>query len=454
MRLLPKSFSGQLALLLFLALLVAQLVTFVLFAGERMRASRQSYQESVVERAITLKRLMQDIPPAMRGRLLEAASEPRVKFWGSDKPSTRGGRDKVSDFLATELAAALELPRRSVRVAIGVEKPGRRAHWWSFRDGRPPPPQRIGWFKAAIELEDGGWMNIATAPPPGPRPFGRPLLVSLLISTAAMLVAAMLVARRIVRPMRALADAAEGLGRGEAIDALPETGPEEARRSVRAFNEMRERLDRFVRDRTHLLAAISHDLRTPLTSLRLRAELLDDVEMREKMIATIEEMQHMTEATLAFVRADQAEEETRSIDLAALVDSLAADLVELGQSIEVNEEARPVVRGRTVALRRAIRNVIENAVRYGERARVTVSMMESPSEARVLVEDDGPGLPESDLERVFEPFVRGEASRSRDTGGIGLGLAVARSIVRSHGGDIWLENRPAGGLRVVMTLPA
>jgi signal transduction histidine kinase len=296
-------------------------------------------------------------------------------------------------------------------------------------------------------------MNIATASPPEPRPFGRALFISLALSTAAMLVAALLVARRIVRPMRALADAAVKVGRGETIGPLPETGPDEARRSARAFNEMRERLDRFVRDRTQMLAAISHDLRTPITSLRLRAELLDDPEMRERMIETIEEMQNMTEATLAFVRADQAEEETKPIELAALVDSLADDLVELGNKVEVIEEARPVVRGRSVALRRAIRNIIENAVRYGEVARVTVTADPAQAEAHIVVEDDGPGLPDEDLERVFEPFVRGETSRSRETGGLGLGLAIARSIMRSHGGDVRLENRDGKGLRAVLTLP-
>lgn len=457
MRLPPKSFTGQLALLLFLALLVAQVVAFALFAGERMRVSRQIYQDAVVERAVTLRRLLKDIPEPLHARTLEAASDPRVKFWLSSVPQIPESDESVSTFLATELAAALKVPPRSVRVSVGLDEEPHGPPWWHMMRHERPRPPKIGWFKATIALDSGEWMNIATGPPPDPRPFGRALFISLSLSMIATLAAALLVARRIVQPMRALAKAADKLGRGEAFEALPETGPDEARRSVRAFNEMHERLDRFVRDRTRMLAAISHDLRTPITTLRLRAELLDDAEVRDKMIETLEEMQHMAEATLAFVRADQAEEETRQIDLAALVDSLAADLVELGQSIEVTAEGRPIVRGRTVALRRAVRNIIENAVRYGERARITVTQTEFPQEARVVVEDDGPGLPPEDLERVFEPFVRGEGSRSRETGGIGLGLAIARSILRSHGGDIRLENRPAGGeshgLRVVMTLP-
>lgn len=453
MRLPVRSFASQLALLLFLALLIAQIVAFTLFAGERLRTARQAFQETVVERAVTLMRLLADTPRPLRARTLEVASSPAVRFWTSDMPQTENGSDAASTFLGSELSGGLRLPRRSVRVAVGFEDGAEQQAWWKFWDRSPQPPPRIGWFRASIALRGGGWLNISTLPPPDPRPFGRALLISLALSSFATLAAAMLVAGRIVRPMRALADAADRLGRGESVGPLPETGPDEARRSARAFNEMRERLDRFVRDRTRMLAAISHDLRTPITSLRLRAELIDDAEMREKLVETIEEMQHMTEATLAFVRADQEQEETKSIDLAALVDSVAEDLVELGQPVEVTEAARPVVRGRSVALRRAVRNIIENAVRYGGQARITVTSSDTPREARIIIEDDGPGLADGDLERVFEPFVRGETSRSRETGGLGLGLAIARSILHSHGGDIRLANRNGGGLTATLSLP-
>jgi len=455
MRLLPKSFVGQLTLLLFLALLIAQAVAFALFSGERMRASRQVYQDTVVQRAVTLRRLLRDTPPDLHARVLQVVSDPRVRFTESAAPTTTGDDTGVSQFLASELAAALDLPDDAVRVSVGIEGGADGEAWWTIWRGpaRHRPP-KISWFRASIEIGGGSWMNIETAPPPDPRPFRRTLFISLILSSVATLAVAVLVARRIVRPMRALAKAADSLGRGETVGPVPETGPDEARRSVHAFNEMRERLDRFVRDRTQMLAAISHDLRTPITTLRLRAELLDDEDIRDRIIETIEEMQDMTEATLAFVRADQAEEETRPIDLAALVDSLGADLVELGLDIAVHEEARPIIRGRTVALRRAIRNIIENAVRYGERASVTVQERPPDNEARIIVDDNGPGLAPHDFERVFEPFVRGESSRSRETGGIGLGLAIARTIFRSHGGDITLENREKGGLRVIMTLPA
>jgi signal transduction histidine kinase len=214
---------------------------------------------------------------------------------------------------------------------------------------------------------------------------------------------------------------------------------------------MRGRLQRFVQDRTRMLAAISHDLRTPITTLRLRAEFIDSEETRAKILETLEEMQRMTEATLAFAREEAATEETRRVDLAALVDSVCADLADLGQDVTFSGPERLTYDCRPLSLKRALRNLIENAVAYGERARV--ALVASEDALCVVIDDDGPGIPEADFERVFQPFVRLEESRSRETGGIGLGMAIARSIVRAHGGEIELANRPAGGLRVTIRLP-
>ena len=220
---------------------------------------------------------------------------------------------------------------------------------------------------------------------------------------------------------------------------------------MRAFNLMRGRLDRYIRDRTAMLAAVSHDLRTPITSLRLHAEFVEDAGTRSRILAALDEMQRMTEDALAFIREDMRQEETRTVDLHALADSVAADLRDLGHDVEVGEAGRVLAAGRPGALRRALRNLLENAATYGSRARVRVA--KDDGGVRVVVEDEGPGIPEDGLERVFEPFVRIEASRSRDTGGSGLGLAIVRGIVRGHGGDVRLENRAEGGLRATVTLP-
>jgi signal transduction histidine kinase len=222
------------------------------------------------------------------------------------------------------------------------------------------------------------------------------------------------------------------------------------RHTAEAFNLMQARLQRFVEDRTRTLAAIGHDLRTPITSLRLRAEFVADDEMREKMLSTIDELRSMTEAALAFSSNEVLREGTRHVDLTALVESLCDDLVELGQDIGFVEAAKVDYRCRPDSLKRAVRNLIENAVRYGERARVGIAS--TAAHVTIVVEDDGPGIPPDKLEQVFSPFFRVESSRNRQTGGIGLGLSIARDVARHHGGDITLVNT-GRGLRATIILP-
>ena len=258
-------------------------------------------------------------------------------------------------------------------------------------------------------MPDGRWLNVAVPPPPVVPPWGWPFLLSFLLSVFGVAVVAVLTGRRISNPMRSLAAAADRFGRGGEVGDLPEAGPREIRSTVRAFNLMRGRLDRYVRDRTAMLAAISHDLRTPIASLRLQAEFVEHGESRRKILAALDEMQRIAEDTLAFIREDTRREGTRTVDLHALIDSVAADLADLGHELAVPDSGRVLVACRPVALRRAFRNLLD--------------------------------IPEADLERVFEPFVRLDESRSSETGGAGLGLAIARTIVHGHGGNIRLENR-------------
>jgi signal transduction histidine kinase len=251
--------------------------------------------------------------------------------------------------------------------------------------------------------------------------------------------------------MRQLASAADRLGRGESFDPLPESGPEETRHANIAFNRMRERLERYVRDRTAMLAAIAHDLRTPITSLRLRAEFVEDEDVKARILETLSEMQAMAEAVLSFSRGDAESEPTRATDVTALAESIVEDVAASGREAEFLESPAATLKCRPLALKRALANLIDNATFYGTRARVKVEP--AGEEVRFIVEDDGPGIAAADLERVFEPFVRLEGSRSRETGGAGLGLAIARNVFRAHGGDVTLANRKEGGLRAVGSLP-
>lgn len=276
-------------------------------------------------------------------------------------------------------------------------------------------------------------------------PFSLALTAVLVALIGAMTV------RRITRPLGRLTKAAETLGRGEAVLPLRETGPKDIRRTAEAFNLMQERLHRFVTDRTRMLGAIGHDLRTPLTTLRLRAELVEDADLQERMLGTIDEMQVMIEATLALAQQESALGETRTIDLSALVESVCDDLFEIGLPVRFIAGERITYRCRPDGLRRAIRNLVENAVRYAGHAEVRLRTSNATIE--IVVDDDGPGIPIDKTEEVFTPFFRLEGSRSRETGGVGLGLSISRAIARQHGGDIILSPREPG-LRAAIVLPA
>jgi len=461
MRLVPRSFAGRLILLLLLALFAAQAIAFALFAHERSKAVRQVYRETVVARTASVVRLLAEAPRAAHSRILGAASSRALRFRLSDDAAVEQEHlAGATPFIARALAHGLNLPRDRVRAAFELsfqsddddDDDDEHAYESDDRherhDGRW---SRFRWLTLSVAMPDGRWLNVMARAPPGPPPIGLPFLVSLFLSAVAVAAVAVLAARRLSGPLRRLAHAADQVGRGEAVERLAENGPDEIRRSMRAFNRMHERLDRFVRDRTAMLAAISHDLRTPITSLRLRAEFVEDEEARAKIIDTLDEMQEMTEATLAFVREDASPEDTRTVDIAALVDSVVADLAELGHQVTFADAQRTLLACRPTALRRALRNLIENAATHGHSA--TAALEDGPGEVRITVDDRGPGIAEADMERVFEPFIRLDPSRTGKAGGMGLGLAIARSIVRNHGGDISLENRSSGGLRAVVHLP-
>jgi hypothetical protein len=256
-------------------------------------------------------------------------------------------------------------------------------------------------------------------------------------------------ARRVVGPMRALAVGADRLGRGLDTDPLLIRGPSEVRETTQAFNRMKDRLTRFVNERTQMLAALSHDLRSPLTAMRLRIEMLDETEDSIRLKALVEEMEAMVEATLEFARGVARAEPPAEVDLAALLGNLVGDVGADRASLAPSEPLFAIIRPQ--ALNRALRNLIDNAVRYGGAANVTLT--QEPMTAVISIADKGPGLPDDQLEAVFEPFVRFEPSRSRDTGGVGLGLAITRTIIQAHGGSVILSNLPEGGLEAVVRLP-
>ena len=312
-------------------------------------------------------------------------------------------------------------------------------------------------YIASLRLPDGDWLNIRARLPP-PQPWhSRTFLAAFIAMTVAAVGLILWAVTRLTRPVRLLAAAAERLGRDVNAPPLDEAGPSEVGKAAHAFNTMANRIRRYVADRTQMLAAIGHDLRTPITRLRLRAEFLDDDEQRRKMLADLDEMEAMIAATLAFARDDATTEPSTNLDLAMLCSTIADEAAdarpEKADAIDYQGPERLALRARPVALKRAIANLVNNALAYGGAARLRLATPERGL-VRLTIEDDGPGIPEHEREAVFAPFRRLEGSRNRETGGTGLGLPIARNILRAHGGDVVLRNRPGGGLTAVVTLPA
>jgi signal transduction histidine kinase len=305
-------------------------------------------------------------------------------------------------------------------------------------------------FMVAIHMKGDRWVSVSPGSHPGLAPWQQRLVLWFAISAVALIPLAYFFARGLARPMTSFAEAAERFGRDPRAPPIAVKGSSEILMAARAFNEMQGRLRRYVEDRTSMVAAIAHDLRTPLTRLRFRVEAAPE-EVRAKMNADIDQMEAMIAATLAFVRDAQADPQRSRLELSSLLESVVDDMAETGADVAVDDAQKVVIHADGLALRRLLTNLLENAVKYGVRARATLSVRDRLAE--IDIEDDGPGVPASELNRVFDPFYRREPSRSRQTGGIGLGLSVARSIARAHGGDVALQNRPQGGLRAKVTLP-
>lgn len=325
--------------------------------------------------------------------------------------------------------------------------------------------QELRTHSTSLLLPDGQSWVVVRYIMPLPNPLDAPtFIIAFLVMSLCGGTLIVWATRRLIAPVTTLANAAEALGRDvNSSTILPENGPSEIRRAAIAFNTMSTRIRRFVSDRTLMLTAIGHDLRTPITRLKLRAEFIDDDELRTKMLADLDEMESMVAATLAFGRDSASNEQVVSLDLRALLQTIMDEAAEShpdrADDIIYESPSTPVrIMARSVALKRALNNLILNALKYGSSAHVTLvppsQKRDKDRYATIIVEDDGPGLPEEELDRVFEPFVRIETSRNRETGGTGLGLSIARTILRAQGGDVRLQNRAEGGLRAIITLAA
>ena len=303
-----------------------------------------------------------------------------------------------------------------------------------------------------LRLSDGQWLRIQGGVPNEFFAFPTHLFVNLAIMFVSLAGLSWFAVRKVTEPLGDLARAAHALGQDINRAPLPETGPAEVADAAKEFNAMQSRLRQSIDERARFLAAISHDLKTPITRMRLRSEMIPNPIMREKFASDLKEMADMVSAALGFLRGESSEETLRPVDIAALVESTVEDFVEAGARLTLNSVGSLRLNARPHALRRCLGNLMDNAIKYGV-DEVSITIEASESELNIFVRDRGPGIPVDELDKVFEPFYRLETSRSRDTGGTGLGLAIAQQIALAHGGGIALHNRPEGGLESQLRLP-
>jgi signal transduction histidine kinase len=438
----PRSLAGRTATVLLVGLVLVQVAGLTIHALDRVDLQRIQQAREISQRVFSIWRSLMQLPPDRRAAALQDLELP---------PGLR------ASYEADPVARAGFMPPppplvRLFRLDAMMSAPPR----YRPREVLASADPRHGGLMVSLRFPDAGWLNLRLDMPP-PRPWhSEHFLVAFVMMTLAAAGLTLWAVRRLTRPVRALAEAADRLGRDVNAPPLPEQGPSEVATAARAFNTMAERIRRYVGDRTQMLAAIGHDLKTPITRLKLRAEFLDDEEQRRKMLADLDEMEGMIAATLAFARDDATAEPSVAVDLASLcrtvLDEAADARPEFAESIAYEGPEHLTVAARPRALKRALANLVGNAVAYGGSARLVLSPP-AAAHVRIAVEDAGPGVPESELENVFQPFRRLEASRNRETGGTGLGLPIARNIFRAHGGDVVLRNRPTGGLAALATLP-
>ena len=465
MRILPRTLFGQLTLTLVAGLLLAQAASVAIHLYDRGITVRQLMGHQVAQRVASVVRLLNDQPIQARPPIIQAFSSPmmRLHIARQPLPQPNEGEFYWREKRIRKHIESLFTPPPQIRVAIRAlnkqqqqlvqqqrqRPPGAPHHMRRFGPGadRPFPFTHL----IQIELQSGEWAIFEQRVPQSltERPYR--LALSLLVLISIIIFIAWLVVHRLTHPLNHLAQAANRLGRDIESDPLQESGPLEVRRATRAFNTMQQRIRRFIQDRAQFLSAVSHDLKTPLTRMRLRTESIPDLELKERMNRDIEDMESMVNATLDFMRGLDSRETSQPVDINALVDSLCDDYQESGSPITVTGHIEHPYISRPMALKRALDNLISNAVKYGKSPQIQLGG--DMDEIRIDILDRGTGIPERDLGRVFDPFFRLESSRNRETGGTGLGLGIARNIIRSQGGDIVLKNRDQGGLKVSVTLP-
>ena len=455
-----RSMRLQTAAIIIAGFVLSHLAVFLIYAEDRRDALLITEAFDIAERAAGVSRLIRDLPATWRAEVIRVSDSRALRVWMSTSPpfEVDEATDEEAD-LVTYLRSLLpRLVGRDIRV-----------HVTRAIDARVIPPNRSdltrlpgadasGGFRSsdwlvAITVNHGEeeWLNFLGQINTPISLLPEFLGISIVTAVFAIGLVAFWLVHRVTVPLTRLSEAAERLGSDIYAEPLSETGPREVATAAAAFNLMQRRLTRLIEGRTGLLAAISHDLRTPITQMRLRTELTTPSATREKTLAALDEMEAIIATFLDYARAVNETEERSRCDIGALVESICADLADTGADITCETDDGNIANCKRIAVKRCVSNIVENALNHGGNARVSVRRV--AKNVVITVDDDGPGIPEEDLEAVFAPFFRGDASRNRYSGGLGLGLSISHAVIEDHGGAIRLTNRPKGGLTVQIMLP-
>jgi signal transduction histidine kinase len=441
----------QLAILVGIAFLTGQILIALLFYDERSLAVQAAIGVETAARAANAAKLMATAPQELRQEIAKAASSPLVRFGLGNEPIVLDGVHHNDQAIQARIRAFLgDNFKGEIRVEVHelarnvLPLPNLTPEMASLHREMMENMVDVLELEISIELPNSTWLNVATL-------FESPPWQNITVPFISFLISAVLVIGtlfwfaifRLTRPLMALTTASNEFGRGETVDQLSAVGPSELRALTHAFNTMQNRIRNFISDRTMVLAALAHDLRSPLTALRIQAENISDKEIQISIRRSVKEMSDMIDATLEYSEGLDFKEEFSHISIVEILENLPISYACSYSNLIINVRPKALVR--------ALRNLIENAKRYGNQADIRLAVKEP--DLYIYIDDTGPGIPEKYIERVFEPFFRLEKSRSRNTGGVGLGLAIARTIILAHGGTIALKNKETGGLQVVISLP-
>jgi len=447
------SIARRFALTVSLSVLVTWSLVGLFFVFGGVWAQPSLERSGLLDQAADMVRIIEAAPPPIREQLASAATTRafRVDWYAATSPVSTV-LEQATGEASEHLRAVMEKLLGDRRLVVVTLKPNGSSDALmsapEFQEERTKYPHG---YVLAVQHSDGSWL-VFTAPE---RLWGLPWqerwpiwVAFLTVSTG---IVSTIATRQLVRPIRKFAEAIRNFGTNPQAPPMAKTGPRELTSVITSFNEMQAQIQKFLAYRTAMLAAISHDLRTPLTRIRLRGELIEDEVQQARLFRDVDELQAMVDGALAFFRGDADEEAVTSFDLPGVLHTIANDFADQDIEIAYAGPSHAVYRGRPFALKRAFTNLVENAVKYGTPPTIELSCQEKT--ITIMVRDQGPGIPAEALERVFSPFYRLESSRNRTTGGVGLGLTAALAIIRGHGGDVVLSNLPAGGLGALVTLP-